>query len=660
MPSFQITGPDGKSYRVSGDTPEGAYDALLQHLGGTPAASTSDPRDGVLGTVDSFVRGAADTLSFGLADEFAAAADAAIGRGEGATWSERYDHNLRVQRGTDKVDGQKRPASRIAGQIVGGLTNGVGLARKGMSFAANAAGRGGGLGRVSAMSALDGGLWGGAQGFGSGEDGLENRAINAGIGGLAGGIVGGAAPGAVAGASALLREAAGPVMSRAFPDSYASGMLARGMKRADVSPQDIEAMLAAAQRDGQPMFNVADTMGHSGARMLSTVARNPNAERQNVVDALQTRQMGQGDRLSSFMAEAFGAPDTAAQRTASLTSARNAAADADYATLRRNIGDAPIWSEDLQALTSRPSVKAATRDVGNIAAERGYSVVNPFRIAENGTMELPEGVAPNFTFWDTVKRGVDRQIAADPTNRDIVATKNKLTSLLDEAVPGYAEARRPFMEASRAIDAVETGKAAASGRARAGDTVPAFSVMSPAEKSAFRAGYVDPYIAKLEASAISPSTNKARMLMTEKTGQEFPAFSEPGKAEQLGNRVAREQRMFDTANTALGGSKTADNLADAAELGGIDPSIFVNIGRKGLVSGLTDAILQGAGKLSGKTAPAVTERLARALMITDPSAVAAAAQKPADELAKAEALRRRIAAMILGMGSAGGGRVAGN
>jgi len=39
----------------------------------------------------------------------------------------------------------------------------------------------------------------------------------------------------------------------------------------------------------------------------------------------------------------------------------------------------------------------------------------------------------------------------------------------------------------------------------------------------------------------------------------------------LQRRLGREMTMFETRNAALGGSKTADNLADADALG-IDPS----------------------------------------------------------------------------------------
>jgi hypothetical protein len=49
----------------------------------------------------------------------------------------------------------------------------------------------------------------------------------------------------------------------------------------------------------------------------------------------------------------------------------------------------------------------------------------------------------------------------------------------------------------------------------------------------------------------------------------------PWEAEQLGHRIGREQRMFETHQAALGGSKTADNTADAADLSQFDPSITV-------------------------------------------------------------------------------------
>ena len=39
MATFEITGPDGKKYRVTGETAEGALSALQKHLGAAPKPS---------------------------------------------------------------------------------------------------------------------------------------------------------------------------------------------------------------------------------------------------------------------------------------------------------------------------------------------------------------------------------------------------------------------------------------------------------------------------------------------------------------------------------------------------------------------------------------------------------------------------------------------
>src|SRR5690348_15925808 len=66
MPTFQITGPDGKQYRVSGENAEGALSALQQHVG-APAPSITDavtdiPRE-IGRTADTNLRAVTDNLS---------------------------------------------------------------------------------------------------------------------------------------------------------------------------------------------------------------------------------------------------------------------------------------------------------------------------------------------------------------------------------------------------------------------------------------------------------------------------------------------------------------------------------------------------------------------------------------------------------------------
>ena len=186
-----------------------------------------------------------------------------------------------------------------------------------------------------------------------------------------------------------------------------------------------------------------------------------------------------------------------------------------------------------------------------------------------------------------------------------------------EVYAGYSE--NADYNVGRVIDAVDTGRGAASGRTRAADNIQTFGGLNPNEQNAFRAGYVDPMIARVENSSISPTTNKARMLMTEKTGQEFPAFAAPGRADQMGTRIAREQRMFETANTALGGSKTADNLADAADLNKFDPSIMTHLLNGRPVAAVVSAVTKALNESRGLP-PSVLARLSRSLMETDPGA----------------------------------------
>lgn len=622
---------------------------LAQSAGKNIALDIMEPerlgtRDSTLGKVDAFVRGVADTVSFGFADELAAGANTLFG-------DQDYEKNLARERATDRADAEERAMQRLTGQLTGGVLQGAGLLKAGLSPTAKAIEAGKSLPKVMTVGALEGGTLGALQGLGSGED-TEDRVEKATVGTVLGGALGGGVPLI----SEIVRKAATPVVAYFDPDSARDKVMATLLKRADMTPDDLAASLQRAQDDGQDMFMAADALGNPTQRVISTAARTPTDVRKMVVDALMDRQMGQGDRLGQYLAEGFDATDTAAQRVASLTEARNAAANADYGALRSKVGDTPLWSDDLQALTSRPSVQRAINDAKSIAAERGYQVTNPFQMVDDGTLSLPEGTAPNFTFWDTVKRGLDRQIANDPTNRDLVGTKNTLTKILDDMVPEYAAAREPFMKASRAIDAVDIGKRAASSRVRSDDSIAAFEAMSPEEQAAFRAGYVDPIIARIEGASISPTTNKARALMTAKSGDEFPAFAVPGKAEQLGDRIAREQRMFETANAALGGSRTADNLADMAD-SALDPGILSALARGSIKDAVLSAVTKAANSARGLP-PNVIERLIPALMETNPAYARELFSKSAQDMALSDQMRARMVAAMLSSGAAVPARIA--
>jgi hypothetical protein len=174
-----------------------------------------------------------------------------------------------------------------------------------------------------------------------------------------------------------------------------------------------------------------------------------------------------------------------------------------------------------------------------------------------------------------------------------------------------------YAKDSAVIEAVDKGRAA-SQRGRYEDTIPAFQSLSPEEQAAFRAGYADPLIAQVQQAPVG--TNKARALINDASAAEFPVFAAPGRGDQLGRRLTREQTMYETRNAAVGGSKTADNLADEAALSIVDPSVISNIFSGNLWGAAKSALAQSLASLKGQPA-SVRERIARALIQNDPKTV---------------------------------------
>lgn len=197
--------------------PQARYDAL------SPGGKAMAVARGAGRMADDFVRGTADMLTFGLADEFAAKAGDLTGIGGEAG---NYEKNLADQRQRDSEGG----ASRFAGQMAGAFMM-PGAAAKTV----------GGAG-------LQGAALGGAYGFGSGEGGALERAKSMGGGALTGGVAGAAVRGA---ANAIERKLASDVIPSAEElGRYASA----AYKAADdagviIKPQSTQRLTAAIKND---------------------------------------------------------------------------------------------------------------------------------------------------------------------------------------------------------------------------------------------------------------------------------------------------------------------------------------------------------------------------------------------------------------------------
>lgn len=585
-----------------------------------------------------------DEMLFGLPGKAAAGINALVRAPFTAkTVGEEYDAlRSQYQAGREqyaKENPVANTAATIGGAVYGGAATGN-LALKGAQAVAPGlmSRLGSGFAGKMAGDATLGAAQGAATAYGHDED--------MGTGALVGGAAGAVARPVMALGGSLLNSVGG--MVGIGNQGRARTAVAEALARSGKSADDVVDDLTRAAADGQDVYTVADSLGNPGQRMLSGIVRSPGDERAVVVEALQRRQAGQGRRLQTAISEGFGADKTAAARVSALTNARDEAANRAYEMARYGLTPAdfdnavvPANMSMRQYLEQLPKPRVDVRNVvaaidDRIGPMQGSGVtgdsidaaLSQFRNRLTApASKLPEGVtAVDLSDFDRVL-GVKKdlrdaiEVARRAGQGNRVRELNKIHAALDQALedasPAYRMANDQFASASRVIDSVETGQNAAM-RGRVEDTIPQFRGMTPDQQAAFRTGYADPYIADIQKTA-GPMTNRARPLITDATQAEFPAFAKPGKAPQLMDRIAREQTMFETASAALGGSKTADNLADMMDVQSFDPSMLGALAtgnfKGAALQGLTKAV-QGVQGRNTQT----RDLIAKALMTSSPQA----------------------------------------
>lgn len=460
-------------------------------------------------------------------------------------------------------------------------------------------------------------------------------------GAIASGVLGAAAAPAVMGMQHLGRMAGGAIgLGNA---GRAKQAIADALARSGRSASDVATDMTQAAADGQGQYMLADALGHAGQRMLSGIARSPGDMRRTIVESLDARQAGQGRRIASFLDDGFGsAQGTALQREAAGRASRSATASVNYGAARQSAG-AVDASKAIQAIDDVVSPGVTSMIGAGAVDDSVYGTLNKAR----SYLTDGKAVVSDFDRAFRAKIEMDGIIEKGGAAAQLLKpARDALDDALATASQPYANARDTYRAQSKAIEAVDTGRQSAK-RGRYEDTIPRFQAMSPEEQAGFRTGYADPLIEDTQKAAVG--VNKARPLINDATAAEFPAFALPGKGDQLGQRLAREHTMFETRNMALGGSRTADNLADMADVGSFDPSMIGNAlaGRWGPALG--QALASGANALKGRN-NATRDMIAKALLRTAPTRATAALADAVKHGEKIDARKMAIIRSLL-MGS---------
>ena len=561
-----------------------------------------------------------------------------------------------------------------AAEILGGGVSGAGLASGGLTSARMLAPEAGLLARAGA-SAADAGAVGGFSGAMEG-NGLAERGENALKGAGLGLAIGGLAPFALSGVKAIASPIASNIKARVNPEGYAQGQVARAVHDSGLTPGQVGQQVTNANAAGQGVFTVADALGNPGQRMLSTVARAPGQGRTDVVNFLESRQAGQGDRLLQITDDALGAGATARQTSSQLTKK----AQGESAPLYQEaLNQKPVWNERIQQFFDDPITKAGLKE--GVAVQRLESLAqgkkfDPNDYAITGFNEAGDPImsgVPNMRTINLIKKGWDKQLEGyrdsttgrlmlDEYGRALDSVRRSFLTEVDAVNPVYAKARALYAGPAQVRDAVAMGGKAA-GRGRAADNLDQFNALPDASQQGFRTGYADRLSQGVERGAFG--VNKVRPLTSDKAGTELKALSlhqgpvAPGQLDPLSQRLAREQTMFETRNQALGGSRTADNLADADGMG-VSPELVGFIGQvlHGNIGGAVRYALQaGSNFVTGNT-PAVRQEVANILLQRGPNMNPAALENMVNQII---ARMQRVQSIVsnIGRGASGGLAVTG-
>lgn len=657
MPTFNITGPDGKKYRVTGENAEGALGALRKSLGTTSGPSKEamsfDP--GVPGynsktglvektgmekdadRVGAFATNAIEGMPIVGPSFSNVAADAAAGIASLTSGQPFSDVRQQMVDRREQVSGE-HPQAAMAGNVTGGV-----LGTAPLVVAAPGLFGGGGFVPTLIKGALSGGaIGGGDAAVRSGGDPWETAkgaGIGAGLGiaaPVAGRVIG-------AGVGKLAERLGGPRMNTA------ERLLGRAAIADDVA-DDFAGAMERAGPDAMPM-----DLGPNLRQQAGAIAATPGPGQRVVRDAIERRAAGAGERIASSLDDALGQNVDTLALADDIIAKRGEAAkplyDAAYSK--------PIpFTRDLEELLTRPSVGKALKAAQNLAADEGIPSQQWFAgISDDGSVAIKR--VPDMRQLDLTKRSLDDMISAAQRSgnnneaRILTQTKNKLVQMMDTAVPEYAQARAAFSGPTQVIDALEEGKNAFRNNVTPAQLQRQLAQMGEAEREAFIQG-ARAQIADTMGTARNDALSARSVFQKGYNREKLAMLVGADEAERLVGSLDREARFAGTRDVVSRNSETAARQAAQSEIGGAKTEWGVkeaaNLQFGTAASRMADKIFGGARSAARDATNAELARL-----LTGPESVSRkvqllqAAQRRGD--LTADATKKAIQSLVISGGT---------
>jgi len=603
--------------------------------------SLSGKNDGAMRSVDSFMRGAADTATFGLADEAAAIGKSTSPFNQDGVMdtisatantlnpitnmtqqitqllfpNEKTKSALREERAFQTQRDDVDPYASTAGRVAGALTSGVGLTKAGAPFMATLPSTAS-LGAKTAQAIKSGALYSGLYGVGTGTD-AGDRVAEGAKGALTGAALGAVIPTAAAAVGAVTKPFTDAVKGYMRPEAFANQKIAERLADAGT-----DAGQAANKMAKQPGLSLADVAGKPAQNLLKTATNIPGKAQARVAVQLAQRAMQQGDRIKTVVKNTFADPDGYLAAKDDIASTAEKLAKPLY----KKAYETPIpFTKNLEELLQTPAVKRALGKAQEKMANSQEEFKQLFaNIADDGTVTIKR--VPDTQGWDYIKRAMDdeigalRRTGAKDDVRILTGLKNKILTEVDDANPFFAQARKVWSGQAALDDALEAGREAMSQSPEA--TRRMMAGMSQAEKESFKIGMAEWIRKEVDRTGF---THNAILKFFSNRGQLQnlrAAFDDDKQFKAFREAIFAEARKRSTYNTVTGNSSTAKQLADMADAGGMRDTVdFVG---RAVTQGPVSATLQFIGssmKRLGGFTPRVADEVAKKLMATNPQTV---------------------------------------
>lgn len=487
MATFEVTGPDGKKYRV--EAPEGATEQevlafVQQQVTPAPEVGTAQ------GMGRAFVQGG----TFGLGDELVAGgvatrnwlgnvlgAPETFGSVPGKSWGEVYDASLNAER--DRIDAfrEQSPVLAYGSEIVGALPTAI--ATGGTGQAATLGGR-------MALGAANAGAQGLVYGFNAGEGGVGNRLGEGVLSGAVAAPLGAAGPAVGQGIRSLTaRLMQGRAAQQLGMPTAAMNLLRRTMNVDDSLTGAGQQRIQAAGPDAM----LADA-GPMAQQVLDTAIQASGPAGAMARQAVDSRVANASQQVMGALDNAFGQPagilsTETALRTGSAA-ARQRAYDAAYAQAIDYTSEAGRALEDIVSTRVPQEAIAEANRLMRMELGRGSQQIMA-DIAEDGTVTFRS--MPDVRQLDYITRGLNQVADAangqgalggtTPIGRAYANLSRDIRDLLRRAVPEYETALATAAEPIQARNALLFGRDLLSSRITRDEVADMVAGMTPAERS---------------------------------------------------------------------------------------------------------------------------------------------------------------------------------